>query len=225
MSESDDETYYSHQARFGALVELVSTFARKRMFRSFMAAAVLCIDTTVLDVGVTSNRRADSNFFEKMYPWPDQITAVGLDDASFLEHDFPGLKFVRADALNLPFEENSFDLAVSFAVIEHIGSRERQRQFVSELNRVSRAFFITTPNRWYPLEFHTLLPFVHWLPPETFRAILRRLNFKSYAREETLNLLDEKELLALMPSGVEAGIIKFRLLGMVSNLMLYAHKC
>ena len=29
-----------------------------------------------------------------------------------------------------------------------------------------------TPNRWFPIEFHTLLPLVHWLPPEHFRKLL-----------------------------------------------------
>jgi hypothetical protein len=29
-----------------------------------------------------------------------------------------------------------------------------------------------TPNRWFPIEFRTLLPLVDWLPPEHFRKLL-----------------------------------------------------
>ncbi len=27
-----------------------------------------------------------------------------------------------------------------------------------------KGLFVTTPNRWFPIEFHTVLPLVHWLP-------------------------------------------------------------
>ena len=49
-------------------------------------------------------------------------------------------------------------------MIEHVGGREQQRRFVEESLRVARRAFITTPNRWFPVEVHTLLPLVHWLP-------------------------------------------------------------
>ena len=49
-------------------------------------------------------------------------------------------------------------------MIEHVGGREQQRRFVEESLRVARRAFITTPNRWFPVEVHTRLPLVHWLP-------------------------------------------------------------
>ena len=52
----------------------------------------------------------------------------------------------------------------SNAVIEHVGGRDRQRKFVTEAIRVGRRVFITTPNRLFPVEVHTRLPLVHWLP-------------------------------------------------------------
>ena len=33
-----------------------------------------------------------------------------------------------------------------------------------EAVRVGRRVFLTTPNRWFPVEVHTRLPLVHWLP-------------------------------------------------------------
>ena len=29
---------------------------------------------------------------------------------------------------------------------------------------MGRRVFVTTPNRWFPVELHTRLPLVHWLP-------------------------------------------------------------
>jgi hypothetical protein len=86
---------------------------------------------------------------------------------------------------------------------------------------VSRNSFITTPNRWYPIEFHTVLPLVHWLPPDTFRALLKKLKMDFYAQESNLNLLTEKELIDLLPSGVTVKTYHFRLLGPVSHLVLH----
>jgi hypothetical protein len=53
---------------------------------------------------------------------------------------------------------------------------------------------VTTPNRWFPLEVHTLLPFVHWLPPG-LRA--RVLHF-----EDVLDPLGPKDFAALFPYSV-----------------------
>jgi ubiquinone/menaquinone biosynthesis C-methylase UbiE len=83
---------------------------------------------------------------------------------------------VRVQAGPLPFWDNQFDVAHSSAVIEHVGSRKNQSDFLCELWRVARSgIFVTTPNRWFPVEFHTALPLVHWLPSASFRALLRRV--------------------------------------------------
>ncbi len=216
MLESD---YYQYQNKIGWLAGGVSMQVRKRMLDSFMAALSPTEKSTILDVGVTCDSRSDSNFFEKFYPFKKQITAVGLEDASSLEDEFPGLTYLKADALALPFENKSFDIAVSWAVIEHVGCKERQEKYLSELLRVSKKAFITTPNRWYPLEFHTVMPFLHWLPPEIFRKILKALRMDFYASVETLNLLDEKTFMALLPEGAKVKTLHFRLLGPISHLV------
>ena len=86
---------------------------------------------------------------------------------------------VQADGRDLPFADGAFDLGFSNAVVEHVGGREEQRRFVHELCRVAKRVFVTTPNRFFPLEVHSLVPFAHWLPracarPRPARARLRR---------------------------------------------------
>ena len=200
----------------------ISWQVRKKIFGSFMSMAQPTAQTTVLDVGVTSDRRRDSNFFEKLYPYPHRITAIGTEDASFLEQKFPGLQFIKTDGPAIPFPDKSFDLVVSFATIEHVGSRDRQRGFVSELCRLGSAISIATPNRWYPIEFHTVLPFAHWLPPSWFRAVCRWLGKKFLAQEENLNLLTEGDTVGLFPAETKVSVKRIRLLGRVSNLVFYA---
>src|SRR5437763_3424568 len=138
----------------------IAEYQRKKMFRAFLAFAAAAPSDTILDIGVTSDRAyGHSNYLEAWYGRKESITAIGLDDASFLPRAYPGLRFLRADARALPFRDGSFDFAHSSAVLEHVGSRERQAQFVREAWRICRkGLFVTTPNRWLPVEFHTLLP-------------------------------------------------------------------
>jgi hypothetical protein len=214
-------------AKAGSLPARIAGKMRRQMFDMFLRKSRVSASDTILDVGATSDRTYDhSNYFEAWYPYKDRITAVGIDDASFLEKLYPGLTFRQANGLNLPFSDNSFDFVHSSAVLEHVGCRANQRRFVTELYRVSRrGLFLTTPNRWYPIEFHTVLPLLHWLPPRVFRSVLLVIGREFFAKEENLNLLGRGDL-AEIAGG--AGLRKFAIdvvyLGMPSNLILIATK-
>ncbi|WP_442928932.1 class I SAM-dependent methyltransferase [Modestobacter sp. VKM Ac-2981] len=76
-----------------------------------------------------------------------------------------GCPVTRGDACALPFRANSFDYVFSNAVIEHVGGPDRGRMMLAESRRVARkGAFHTTPNRWFPVETHTQVPLLHWLP-------------------------------------------------------------
>lgn len=221
MSEATTKGQFQYQGKMVGIIERVSDNMRRKMFDRFMKEMAPDSATTIIDVGVTNDQRLDSNFFERLYPHKSSLTAVGMEDAHFLEDQYPGLKFVQADGLKLPFADKSFDLAVSFAVIEHVGNTDRQRAFLKELCRVGKKVCLTMPNRWYPIEFHTVLPLVHWLPPEQFRSILRLLGKPFFAQEEHLNLLGGQDLLQLVEPGTKTRLIPFHFLMMgVSNYML-----
>ena len=220
-----DSGYYSNQPNPFDITSKMAMRERVKMFEMFMQLAAPTPETSVLDVGVSADQhRPETNFFEKMYPHPARLTATGMEDASFLERERPGVTFVLADGRTLPFPDHSFDLVVSFAVLEHVGSRANQRRFIEELCRVGKRVFVTTPNRWFPVEFHTLSPFLHWLPAPTFRRILRSLGRDFYASEDQLNLLSAHEMRELFPPGFTVKPSHHRLWGWVSNLIYYASR-
>src|SRR4029450_3140807 len=86
------------------------------------------------------------------------------------------------------------------AVVEHGGPRDQQRALVAEVCRVSRCVVFTTPNKRFPVELHTFLPLIHWLPDTSYRALLRRLGQDYFADGENLNLLGAPASPALSPA-------------------------
>jgi len=78
------------------------------------------------------------------------------------------------DGCRLPFGDKSFDLVFSNSAIAFVGGWLRQRLFASEISRVGKAYFVQTPNFWYPIDWRTLVPFFHWLP-DTLQARIHTL--------------------------------------------------
>jgi ubiquinone/menaquinone biosynthesis C-methylase UbiE len=211
-----------------SLAVRIATWQRRRMYARFLAATNLEGQDTLLDVGVTADQSyASSNYLEAWYPRKDRITAVGIDDASFLERRYPGLRFVRANGINLPYRDRSFDVVHSSAVLEHVGGRQNQERFVRECARVARrVVFLTTPNRWYPVEFHTMLPLVHWLPKPAFRWLMRRTGRPFFADVRNLDLLSRRDLRGIVAAieGFEFRIASVSLLGWPSNFLVIARR-
>ena len=150
--------------------------SRERKWELYRRAFPPSEGERVLDVGVSRfDDLPGANYFLRRYPFPSQLTAVGISDLSCLRSRYPEVELIEADGRDLPFADRSFDVVHSNAVVEHVGSREEQRRFVSELVRVANAGFITTPNRWFPIESHVRLPLLHWLPRPLAVVALSRL--------------------------------------------------
>ncbi len=215
-----DYFFLSHPLRGTA--SKIAFHVRKKIFKVFMDIMKPGEQTTILDVGVTPDRLLpESNFFEKLYPHKHQLTTTSIEDASFLEQEYPGLTFIHTPEGKMPFGNQHFDIVFCSAVLEHVGSREEQSRFVRELLRVGKRFFLTTPNRGFPIEFHTFLPFIHWLPQPLHQAMLRLLGMNFWAETKNLNLLTPASLRTLFPAHINLQIRKHYLLGLPSNLMVW----
>jgi SAM-dependent methyltransferase len=187
------------------LVDAVSLRSRRKKLRLLLEELRPSAETTVLDVGADELGFGECdgcgtlNFLEEMYPWPERITALGLHEGTGFRARYPAIRYVQGDACALPFEDGAFDIVFSNAVVEHVGDRSRQRALASEAVRVGRKVFVTTPNRWFPVEVHTRLPLVHWLPDSLAHRAYRALG-KEFATEN--NLLSRRELASLFPGRI-----------------------
>jgi SAM-dependent methyltransferase len=203
MSIDDISPYYRHSSYKLSLASRLSYAARMQMFDRFMQVMQPSAGNTVLDIGVTSDTTfKESNFFEQLYPYKEQIVCVGTENGSHLEQTYPGVKFIQVEpGQPLPFADKKFDLVFSNAVIEHAGSRINQKAFIAEALRVGKRVFITTPNRWFPVETHTTVPLLHYLPPRLYRSVLKKTSLKFWSSEQNLNLLTKTGLANLFPPG------------------------
>jgi 2-polyprenyl-3-methyl-5-hydroxy-6-metoxy-1,4-benzoquinol methylase len=147
---------------------------------------------------------------------------VGTEDGSHLAIRYQGLTYRQVRAGEpLPFRDGEFDVVFSNAVIEHVGSRTAQVSFARELCRVGRSFFVTTPDRRFPIEHHTGLPLLHYLPPGVFRSMLRGTRYGHWADESNLNILTAGELARLFPAGAVVEVRSVRFAGIPSNLAAF----
>ena len=176
-------------------------------------ALILNIGATAPHLGeaLTGESRNGSGEQPELDPLWETFRVVGLNldhdnSRSYVDfHRRPDRTGVTADACLLPFPDKSFDIVYSNAVIEHV-PRALHKSMATEIMRVGRSWFITTPNFWYPMEMHHRLPFFQFLPRKTQRAI--QLKFQTWPAHETISLLSATQLRTLFPT---SKIVKVRI--------------
>ncbi len=194
--------------------------SRRSRFNLFMKKCSPSHSDRVLDVGAGEGEGRFVNFFEELYPWKSNVTALALTDLPEFRRAYPNVTLVIGDGLKLSFRDRAFDVVFSNAVIEHVGTSADQKRFIAEACRVADRVFLSTPNRWFPVDAHTLIPFAHWLPMRWRNRIYRLLGRDYFASEKRLRLISARELLSLVPSSHTARLFRQRVFGWTSNLNL-----
>ena len=217
-----DEKYYQ-VAQPRTLADRLVVKARARIYRDFMRFCRPGQDDTILDVGVSDVVGEAPNLLERLYPYRDRITALGLGSAEAFQAEYPEVAYqqVRPNA-PLPFPDQYFAIATSNAVLEHVGSVENQQRFIAEMMRVAREVFVSVPHRFFPVEHHTGIPFLHYMDA-TFAPACRLFGKAEWADRSNLILMSCGNLRRLWPAGavIQVGFTGLRLGPFSSNL--YAH--
>jgi hypothetical protein len=143
---------------------------RSRRFQLFEAAIASCPRPVhILDVGGTNE------YWERRgWAGRDDIQIVTLNiKADEQLHD--NIQSLAGDATDLStFGDRSFDVVFSNSVIEHLFTIQNQARMAAEIQRVAKAFWVQTPNFWFPMEPHFHVPGWQWMPVGMRVAILQR---------------------------------------------------
>lgn len=153
---------------------------RKRVER-FIAACGLGPQHTILDLG-----SEDGSYLASCYPYPQKIVLADVEEGPMREgvrrFGLKGYEVIPRDGA-LPLAAGSFDAVWCNSVIEHVTlpradlattrdtefqrrADAHQHAFAKEIARVGRAYFVQTPHRHFPVEAHSWLPLMQYLPQE-----------------------------------------------------------
>ena len=179
----------------------------------------------IIDIGGT-------NEFWEQRGWAGlkdvEITAVNFA-ALELEQRHQNIRVVAGDAADLPqFRDQEFDVAFSNSVIEHLFTKERQMSMANEIRRIAKAYWVQTPNYWFPIEPHFHTPGWQWLPHSVRVSIIRRRRCgwrgpcpdvqQAEAAVSEVRLMTRSELAEAFPGAL---IWKERFLGLTKSLVAY----
>lgn len=190
----------------------------------------------VLDLG-----GQDGEFMARVRDRADiRVTIADIGETALArarERGFRTVSLVEGEPL--PFADAEFDVVFCNSVIEHVtvpkadciekrfANREwierslvSQRAFADEIRRVGRGYFVQTPHRAFPVEAHTWLPFVGWLPHDATVRVVRVSDryWVKHCGYVDWNLLGASDMRRLFP---DARIHVERVLGMPKSLIAF----
>ena len=153
----------------------------------------------------------------------DGVTVADIDERELSGAAERGFETVLIDETGaLPFEDHAFDIVFCSSVIEHTtgpkqdvftcrsgrqfrrGAWQQQTRLADEIQRIGRRYFVQTPNRWFPIEAHTWLPGVGYLPRRAlvgFLPLVARTPWPWKTRPD-FNLLSARDMRNLFPDAV-----------------------
>ena len=112
-----------------------------------------------------------------------------------------------------PSSRGRSTIAYSNSLVEHLDPADRPR-FADEIRRVAGRYWVQTPNRYFPIEPHVLLPGYQFLPEGAQRRIWR-IGMPRGPYEQ-IELLSAAELRELFPDAV---ILRERFAGLTKSLI------
>jgi SAM-dependent methyltransferase len=193
-------------------------------------------ETSILDIGSEDGSNINFVLQETKFQ-PENIFIADIDKHAIEKgaKEF-GFKPVLLDESGkLPFAEEFFDIVYCSSVIEHATvsksemwsikngkqfreiSFEKQKTLAEEIRRVGKSYFVQTPSRNFPIESHSWLPLVSFLPRPMLLKTLKTSNrFWIKKTIPDYNLLDKKEMKKLFP---DAEILTENKFGLVKSII------
>lgn len=209
---------------------LRSKFRKKRL-KHLVSTIKLIIEAEKLSVIKICDLGGNHRYW-KIFPFNEfkhitfQIEFVNVSQRRIFEGgNFPDNVFLESkvgDACNLTgIPDKQYHLCHSNSVIEHVGGWNRIKQMRDEAVRIAKYYFIQTPNYWYPIEPHYVLPLVHFMPRPIHTRLLMWLRKKDFdlatKKFEENRMLSRRELTYLFPN---SKLIKERYLLVKSYIVI-----
>ena len=196
---------------------------RFKFFISLLESVENLESIQILDVGGTEIYWERMDFVNKKNI---TVTLLNLEKVKTQNDNFIS---VKGDACDMYlFKDKQFDVVFSNSVIEHLFNYENQKKMANEIMRVGKAFYVQTPNYFFPIEPHWLFPFFQFLPFKLKVLLTKNFNLGHYKkaineknaieRVNEVSLLTEKKMKELFPSGK---VYREFFLGLKKSITMY----
>lgn len=126
---------------------------------------------TILDVG------AGSGHIAVHFTASNRVTAADVEDQLCVRE--PELRFVRLVGDKLPFEDAQFDVVVLNQVLTYVPNQVATLREVARVLKPDGCCYVALPNRLFPLDPHSHLPFVHYLPRRWYERVVNHMRHAS----------------------------------------------
>jgi len=183
--------------------ELFGSTAEKRadyLWKLYLRTGTMRCNGDYLDIGCASGQNAIA-FGQDC----QRIHCLDIDNENVMEcratfrlKSISNVSFYQGDAQALPFKDSTFDLISMFSVIEHIPEQHLAIQEASRVLKPGGQIILQVPNKYFFVDLHTGIPFLHCLPLKTRRWLLTKLWYRQVSDVAGIRVLSRGELTNLI---------------------------
>ncbi len=222
----------------GGIVASIRIASRRRRAEMFRSMFRLDAESKVLDLGGFNGAHLHS-VLENSAVLPENVYVADIDASATDEaHRRFGYQAVAIpEGGSLPFDDHFFDVVFCSSVLEHVtipkshvwnerstrrfreAAHIRQNEFAREIRRLGKGYFVQVPNRWFPIETHTWLPFVGYLS-RPFQLWVIRASNKFWIKKTLPDfyLPTSTEMKSYFP---DSTIARERMLGLTKSIVAF----
>jgi hypothetical protein len=190
--------------------------ARLKRWHEFAQTFPEVSEMSVLDLG------GDARAWRGAPVRPRKVILVNVFEQTVEE---TWMEALTADACDPDADLPEADLVYSNSVIEHVGGHWRRQRFAEAVRRADR-YWVQTPNRYFPVEPHFMMPWLQHLPLAARAKLVAHWPVGNYAdfheRDAILESAMDIELLSASEMRLyfpDAEIRRERVLGMSKSLI------
>lgn len=148
----------------------------------------------ILDLGCGPGGRSVAGYSPK-----NEIVGVDLLAPEEVNVEHPNFRYIKLDASDMhEFEDDSFDVAISVGMLEHVRPYESLRRAAKETQRVARRYCFVVPHKYAFLEPHFYLPLFAIWPGRLKSSLIKRFTLGTQQRQpsgewQRINWLTRRE--------------------------------
>lgn len=194
----------------------LSARARARRWEMFVERFPDVSEMRVLDIG------GDIRAWRLAEVRPAHLTLLNITTQDV---DEPWVSAIVGDACDPPPLPEA-DLVYSNSVIEHVGGHQRRKAFAEVVRGAAPRYWVQTPNRWFPIEPHFMVPGLQYLPSGAQATVVRRWPLGNHRQvtDPTQALEDVLDIELLSPAQMrhyfpDGELVRERFAGMSKSLI------